>query len=113
MPPETAIREPTIPELLRCYSATFGFSDAIGRIERHLAWIEEKLSKQRDASADGWLDASKAAKYLDMAQNTFDKFRYEQDLKPKGYKVGGRTLYKREDLDHFVKLWEVKSNGLA
>jgi len=36
-------------------------------------------------------------------RNTFDKYRYESK-ELKGSKVGGKTLYKKEDLYLFVKL---------
>lgn len=73
------------------------------------------------ADNDRWLDAKGAAKYVGMSMNTFDKHRFKSQVKPNGYKVGGKWLYKREDLDSWVKLWDVNqamrspvlSNSLA
>ena len=48
-----------------------------------------------------------------MSPRTFDKYRYQTSLRIKGYKVGGKTLYKKADLDTFVKLYEVWSTGTA
>ena len=72
-----------------------------------------RISQHSATSNDGWLDSEKARKYLDMSANTFDKYRYQTTPSIKGYKVGGKTLFKREDLDNFVRLYEIKSNGLA
>ncbi len=68
---------------------------------------------RQDASTDGWLDAEGARKYLSMSANTFDKYRYQTNPSIKGYKVGGKTLFKRGDLDNFVRLFEIKSTGLS
>jgi hypothetical protein len=62
---------------------------------------------------DGWLDAKAAARYLALSPTTFDKYRYNSSPKLKGYRLDGKTLYKRSDLDAFVKLYELKSAGLA
>ena len=64
-------------------------------------------------AVEGWLDAKDAAAYLSMSAGTFDKYRYETSVKIKGYKVGGKTLYKKADLDAFVMLYEARSEGPA
>ena len=64
-------------------------------------------------ATDGWLDAKAAAAYLAMSPGTFDKYRYETSVKIKGYKVGGKTLYKKTDLDAFVMLFEARSGGMV
>jgi hypothetical protein len=74
---------------------------------------EIRASRASRETKDGWMDAKGAAEYLDMSPGTFDKYRYQTTPKIKGYKVGGKTLYKRADLDNFVMLFEVKSQGLA
>lgn len=60
---------------------------------------------------DGWMDATRAARYLDLSPNTFDKYRYDEFYSIPGYRVGGKILYKREDLDLWVRLWEAKRAG--
>jgi hypothetical protein len=88
-------------------------------LEEHALAIKALTSEVKalrsgsQGTADGWLDAKGAAEYLDMSAGTFDKFRYQTTPKIKGYRVGGKTLYKRADLDNFVMLFEVKSQGLA
>lgn len=76
---------------------------------------EIKAVHQRGGSdfSDAWLNAKEAARYLGMSPRTFDKYRYQTSLRIKGYKVGGKTLYKKADLDTFVKLYEVWSTGTA
>ena len=80
-----------------------GLRDAIKCLSRTAQTID----------ADGWLDAKGAAVYLAMSPGTFDKYRYQTSPRIKGYRVGGKTLYKRADLDAFVRLFEVRSSGLA
>ena len=70
-----------------------------------------RVSQQGTAANAGWLDSEKAREYLSMSANTFDKYRYQTSPRIKGYKVGGKTLFKREDLDNFVRLYEIKSIG--
>lgn len=76
---------------------------------------EIKALHQREAgdASDAWLDAKDAARYLGMSPGTFDKYRYQTSPTIKGYRVGGKTLYKRADLDAFVILFEARSGGLA
>lgn len=83
--------------------------------KRELAALREEMARKAATStdADGWLDAKAAAEYLSLSPGTFDKYRYSSAVKINGYKVGGKTLYKRGDLDLFVKLFELKSNGFA
>ena len=89
--------------------------EKLGRIEEKFAHLEAEVKKNvgGEKDLDGWIDAAKAAKYLDMSPGTFDKYRYTVEPKITGHTVGGKTLYKRTDLDLWVKLWELKSNGLA
>ena len=47
-----------------------------------------------------------------VSVGTFDKYRYQTSPRIKGYRVGGKILYKRADLDAFVMLYEVKSDEL-
>ena len=74
----------------------------------------KKLLRARPRSAEtGFLDAKAAAAYCGMSRGTFDKYRYKTAVKIKGYRIGGKVLYKTEDLDSFIKLYELKSGGLA
>ncbi|MDR3402385.1 MAG: helix-turn-helix domain-containing protein [Chthoniobacter sp.] len=84
-------------------------------IKRQLAAMREELRQSRSAKEndDGWLDARAAAKYLSMSATTFDKHRYSSSPKIPGSRVGGKMLYKRSDLDNWVRLHEIKSSGLA
>ena len=77
---------------------------------RDIRALRDELKGSRGSShetADGWIDAPQAAKYLDMCPNTFAKFRDQIQ----SYKVGGKILFKKRDLDNFVMLWEHKSCG--
>ena len=61
------------------------------------------------ASLDGWLDAKKAAEYLCISPSTFDKYRYDTTVKISGYPIDGKILYKKSDLDTWVRLYQVKT----
>ena len=64
--------------------------------------------------SDPWLTAEQARKYLgNMSKATFDKYRYQTTPRLKGQKLDGKILYKQSDLDNFVRLYEIKSGGLA
>jgi hypothetical protein len=92
---------PSVLELLREHS-------------RHLEALRFEIARKQAhrPEADGWLDAKAAAKYLNMSDSTFDKYRYQTTPRIKGYKLDGKTLYKKADLDAFVMLYEVNSRGL-
>ena len=75
--------------------------------------ITELSRSTRSADANGWIDAKEAAIYLGLSANTFDKYRYQTRPRLIGHKVGGKILYRRSDLDTFVKLFYIKSAGLA
>jgi hypothetical protein len=71
------------------------------------------LKFARFQTDDGWLNTKEAAAYVDMSPNTFEKYRSDRACPIKGYRVGGKMLFKRKDLDNFVRLWEAKSDGFA
>ena len=74
--------------------------------------INKLTSSASSFKNEGWLDARNAAVYLGMSANTFDKYRYQSNPKLNGYRVGGKILYSRSDLDAFVKLFDLRSSGL-
>jgi hypothetical protein len=80
---------------------------------RELASLRQAVAKL--APPDGWLDAKGAAAYLCMSANTFDKHRYSEAPAPRieGHRVGGKWLYHRDDLDTFVRLFDLRDRGLA
>ncbi len=60
----------------------------------------------------GFLDSRRAAAYCGISRGTFDKYRYSTEIKLKGYRLDKKVLYKREELDAFVRLYEIKSAGV-
>jgi len=64
------------------------------------------------STRQGYLDARSAAAYCGMSRGTFDKYRYKTAVKIKGYPIDGKTLYKVEDLDAFIKLYAVRSHDV-
>ena len=115
--PTGLVGDPTgIAGLLNGIAALPQLQQLLEAQTRDIKALRDELKASRNSShetKDGWLDAKGAAEYLDMSAGTFDKYRYQTTPKIKGFKVGGKTLYKRADLDRFVMLFEVKSRGLA
>jgi hypothetical protein len=96
----------TMPELLRLVQAQ----------TNEIAALRTEISGLRSSSADstdGWLDAKAAAKYLGISASSFDKYRYKSMPKIKGYALDGKVLYKKGDLDNFVRLYAIKSGELT
>lgn len=100
-----------LAQMLDTLSAAPAIVSMLEEQGRQLAALRADLLRKSEAPRenDGWLDAKAAAKYLGMSATTFDKYRYQSRVKIKGYKVGGKTLYQRKDLDSFVKLFEINS----
>lgn len=73
----------------------------------------QALKLTRFQKDDGWLNTKEAAAHLNVSRNTFEKYQSNKAYPLKGYRVGGKLLFKKEDLDNYVRLWEVKSAGLA
>lgn len=100
-----------LAQILEALSAGPMIVSMLQEQSRELAALREEVRRKWDAPREqgGWLDAKAAAAYLGLSATTFDKYRYQSSVKIKGYKVGGKTLYQRADLDSFVKLFELNS----
>ena len=98
-------------QMLEALSAAPMIISMLEEQNRQLTALREEVRRRAEApsSQSGWLDARAAAAYLGLSATTFDKYRYQSPVKIKGYKVGGKTLYQRADLDSFVKFYEVNS----
>jgi hypothetical protein len=60
-------------------------------------------------STDCWLDAKAAAEYMGVSAGTFDKYRYKTNPRIVGCALDGKTLFKKSDLDNFIRLYAIKS----
>lgn len=104
---ELTIKLPGVDELTTLIQSVH---NAVNRMEL-LATLKPTVV---ETSSDSWLDAEQARAYLgNMSKGTFDKYRYQTKPCIKGYKLDGKILYKKSDLDAFVHLYEIKSSGLA
>lgn len=95
-----------LPALLRLIEAQ----------NREIISLQGEMRNLRGSFADdddGWLDAKRAARYLGVSGSSFDKYRYKTIPRIKGYNLDGKTLYKKADLDSFVRLYALKARGLA
>lgn len=109
--------QPRLPEaqalaqMLEALSAAPTILSMLEEQSRQLAALREEIRRKSDSRPEqsGWLDAKAAAAYLGLSATTFDKYRYQSSVKIKGYRVGGKTLYQRADLDSFVKFFEINS----
>jgi hypothetical protein len=82
-----------------------------GRLQRIEAILAQGV--QNPAESNCWLDARQAAAYLGFSAGTFDKYRYKTNPRIKGYPLDGKVLYKKSDLDQFVKLYAAKVEGVV
>jgi hypothetical protein len=55
----------------------------------------------RAITGHGWLSPDKAAAYMGLAKPTLSKWRCLK-IGPSYFKIGGRILYLKEDLDAFI-----------
>jgi hypothetical protein len=62
---------------------------------------------------DYWMDAEDARVYMRVSKNTFDNYRYSFNPRLIGHPVGGKTLYKKSDIDHWVRTYQYKSADLS
>lgn len=95
---------PMLQEISRQVS---GLTAKVERLER------QRLSPPPKSDSDevAYLDAEGARKYLSMSKNTFEKYVYAEKVKIPRYLVGGKNLFKKEDLDRFVQTWEDKNRS--
>lgn len=100
-----------LAEMLAALSAAPKIVSMLEEQGRELKALREEVRRKSELVAEpsGWLDAKAAGAYLGMSATTFDKYRYQSSVKSKGYRVGGKLLYQRKDLDSFVKLYEINS----
>ena len=96
-------------------SARDTHSEIQEELRRGFSKIEAVLAKaQPNQDSDGWLDSKAAAKYMgNVSRTTFDKYRYETSPRLTGCALDGKVLYKKSDIDAFVRLYALKSAGLA
>jgi hypothetical protein len=96
-------------------------SDLCGLLDEKLSVILSKVDntlnkndlKINTQANEGWLDAKQAARYCSMSLSTFDKYRYQTTPKLEGYRLDGKTLYKKSALDFFIMTYKERSLGLC
>jgi hypothetical protein len=71
------------------------------------------LKKELLSQVDCWMDKKAAAKYMGIGLSSFDKYRYNTNPKIKGYSLDGKTLYKKSDIDTFIRLYALKADMAA
>jgi len=97
-----------MPDVIRMLTE---LQNQVSALQRKLM---EKDSRSEKSDADGWYDTKRARKYLsDMSEDTFNKYQHSTDVKLKGHKLDGKTYFYKADLDNFMRLYDLKSNGLA
>lgn len=79
---------------------------------RWIAVIHDQINRLPAKQDEGrWLDAASAAAYMDVSKSTFDKYRYLTTPKLKGARVGGKTLFKKSDIELFIRLYDLRMQG--
>lgn len=107
--------EASLTEVLRGLLLMPCLLDLLKDQQRQISGLKELFAElgRPDAPASEWLDAKAAARYLGISDSTFDKYRYKTTPSIKGYPLDGKILYRKGDLDSFVRLYALKANGLA
>lgn len=106
------------PELFQMFKVLGELPKLLSQLDEQKRQIEnltnevqrlETVIQSQSVDKDGWLDTPRARKYLSACRNTFDNYRYPKVSKVKltGHRVDGKTLFKKEELDRFVKLKEL------
>lgn len=104
----------TIEELLESLRAMPEINRRLDGIARQVAAIQDRLSRlPAKQDENRWVDATGAARYMYVSKSTFDKYRYLTTPKLKGSRVGGKILFKKSDIDLFVRLYDLKKQGYA
>jgi hypothetical protein len=62
---------------------------------------------------DGWIDARDAQSYLGICKTKFDACRWKRTPRLKGSMFDGKEYFKKSDLDKYMRLYDLKSRGLA
>jgi len=109
-------KELCLSEILQSIALLPQMLSALNDQQRQLARLKDQITaniRGNSGDSDGWLDSKGAACYLGISNATFDKYRYKTTPSIKGYPLDGKTLYKKSDLDLFIKLYALKSKGLA
>jgi hypothetical protein len=73
--------------------------------------LRRLITSRGSAAAPGYLDAKAAAEYCGLSRGTFDKYRYRTAVKIRGFRLDGKVLYRRDDLDEFIRLYEIRSKN--
>ncbi len=88
----------------------------INEIRECVENIQKENLRMRDLVIKGddcWMDAEDARVYMRVSKNTFDNYRYSFNPRLIGHPVGGKTLYKKSDIDHWVRTYQYKSADLS
>jgi Helix-turn-helix domain len=83
----------------------------IAALREEMSALRRLISSRGSPAAPGYLDAKAAAEYCGMSRGTFDKYRYRTAVKIRGFRLDGKVLYRRDDLDEFIRLYEIRSKN--
>jgi hypothetical protein len=100
----------TIEEAFAALAAIPTLVSKVDALQREVAAL--RRSQPKAAEADGWLDAKRAAEYMSVSASTFEKYRYSTNPKLPGHNLDGKTLFKKSELDTFIRLYEARSSGI-
>ena len=87
--------------------------ELVQALQREIAYLRAEAraacSGAGRENGDGWIDAKGAAGYMGVCASTFDKYRYETTPRITGSAIDGKILYKKSDLDLFIRTYDAKS----
>lgn len=101
----------TIEELLESSLAMPEIIRRLDAIGRQVAAIQDQIGRLPQQDENLWLDATGAATYMCVSKSTFDKYRYLTKPRLTGHRIDGKTLFKKSEVDSFVRLYDLRKQG--
>lgn len=83
-------------------------NERLNAIEKKLDSLMLNFEKKEDSSLPTWLTSKQLANHLGVSVSAITKLR---GSKIPYYKIGGRILFKRQEIDEFIQKTRHKSGG--
>jgi excisionase family DNA binding protein len=77
-------------------------------IEKNLEGLIQRIDKPPVMSANTWITSKQLAQHLGISPAAVTKLRYS---KLPFYKIGGKVLFKKQEIDEFIEKTRHKTGG--
>ena len=111
-PPKAA--ENPLAEMFSSIALLPELFETLSTLKRGIAEIHAEIQRLETREPQlGWMDAKAAAQYMGISAGTFEKYRYMTKVKIPCHALDGKSLFKASELDTYIRLYQLKSSGLA